>query len=178
MPQGFLHGGENLGILPGLRVDDAVRVEADGGERRREQVPPPQAPQDRAAQPREAAADEQGRGRRVLGTRTALCEFVQAPERQSAPREVIVDRRDPERMRRPLRPRGAVEGHDPAAQIGQNGVVPGMGHALLKGIVRRCCSYFVLVPSPSQSVAGRGNVSIEFETFGRAILRERAVPVR
>lgn len=129
MPQGLLHGGQDLAVLPGLDVDDPVGIEPDGGERRREQVAPPQAPEHRAAPAGEDAGREQGRGRRMLAVDPALDAFVQRAERQPAPGQMPVDRLDPEGERRPRRPPRTVERHDPPAQIEQDRIVPGRNRA-------------------------------------------------
>jgi hypothetical protein len=51
-----------------------------------------------------------------------------------------VQRLDPEGESAAFRPRRAVERDDPAAQIGQSGIVPGMLHALLERVLRWRCS--------------------------------------
>ena len=134
MPQRLLHGGQNLGILPGLDIDDPVGVEPDGGEGRGEKVAAAEAPEDDAAHPCEEAPDEQGRGRDMLALGPALDEFMHLPERQPAPGEVPIERLDLEGQRAALRPGRAVESDDPAAEIGQSDIVPGMRHALLEGV--------------------------------------------
>ncbi len=140
MPERLLHGGQDLPILPGLDIDDPVGMEPDGGEGGREEVASAQAPENAAFEPGEAPADEEGRGRDMLGFEPAFGEFMQGAERQPPPGKVAVDGLDLESKRGPPRPGRTVEGDDPAAQIGQSGIVPGMLHALLEGVSRWCCS--------------------------------------
>ncbi|MDB5510856.1 MAG: hypothetical protein JWR08_339 [Enterovirga sp.] len=160
MPERLLHGRKDLGVLSGLDVDYPVGMEAHGGERRREEIAAPKAPEHRAPAAGQDPGHEQRRGGGMLALDAAFDEFVQRPERQAIPGQVPVERGDPERKGAPLRPRGTVERHDAATQIGQSEIVPGIGHALLEGVQRRCCSYFVLAPKPSQSVARVGSVSV------------------
>ncbi len=115
MAERLLHGGQDFGILPGFDIDDPVGMEADSGEGGREKVATSEAPEDRALEPGEAAADEERRGRDMLRLEPALGEFVQGAERQPAPGEMRVQRLDAEGESATFRPRRAVERDDPAA---------------------------------------------------------------
>jgi len=146
VPKRFLHRGQDLGVLPGLDIDDPVGMQADPGEGGREQVAASEAPEDRPLEPGETAANEERRGRDMFRFEPALGEFMQGAKRQPAPGEMRVNRLDPEGESRPLRPCRSVERDDPTAQIGQNGIMPGMLHALLE---RRVAVTLFLVCSHS-----------------------------
>ena len=132
MAQAFLHGRQDLGILPRLDIDDPVGPEPDAGERGSEEIASLEAPQDGAAGAGQDAGDEQRRDRDMLARLPVLHDLVEAAERQPAPWQVAVDRLDPEGERRPARPCRTLESQDPSTQIGQNGIVPGIRHALPK----------------------------------------------
>ena len=104
MSQSLLHRGKDLGIAPGLAVDDAVRVQAGPGEGWGKQVPPAQAPQDGSGpEPGKDAGDEQGGDRGMLrGGRPGLAHLVQRPELQAAVGQVLGHPAEGHRRRSPV----------------------------------------------------------------------------
>jgi hypothetical protein len=133
MSQSLLHRGKDLGIAPGLAVDDAVGMQARPSESWGEQVPPAQAPQDGfGPKPGKDAGDEQGGDRGMLrGGRAGLAHLVQRPELQAAVGQVRVDLRHAEGERAEALTLAERQGVDPGAQVRHNEIAPGMDHALL-----------------------------------------------
>lgn len=85
MAQALLHGGQHLGIAPGLAIDHPVGMQPDPGEGGREQVAAVQAPQHRPVEPGEDAAGKQHGGGGVAPARATLMDLVERPEAQPAP---------------------------------------------------------------------------------------------
>lgn len=129
MAQALLHEGQNLGVPKGLGVDDPVGMQAHARKGRRKQVPAAQAPQHRAFETRQERRRKQSRASGMLARRARLHDLVHGPEREPAPGQMLVDRRDPERDRAPPR-RQALEPFDLAPQAGKQTLSPGMCHAL------------------------------------------------
>lgn len=100
MTNAFLETRQYRLLVAGIDVDDTVRIKADLGESRREQVLARDAPQDFALGPRCDAGGEQGGSRAVDRGVATSCHFVQRPERQTAAWKPAVDRLDPERQHR------------------------------------------------------------------------------
>ena len=81
---------------PGLGEHHAVRVQAGGGQGGGEQIMPHHRPQHRPAALGQQPGQQQRRGRPVLDIRPVPCHLVQRPSRQSAARQVLIDRRHTE----------------------------------------------------------------------------------
>lgn len=121
MAQPLLHRGQNVGLARGLGIDDAIGMQSGRGERRREQIPAPQAPQDRAVQAGENAGREERRDR---GTLARLGDLVHGPQRQP-PAQMLVQGGESERQDGMPPPAPTLELRDLRPQLGQNGSAPG-----------------------------------------------------
>ena len=110
MPNAFLETCQHRLLVAGVDVDDAVRVKADLGQRRREQVLPRDAPKNFAPGARCDPGREQCRSGTVDGGISTAGNFVQRPDRQPTTGKVGVDGIDTERQdrtgaqRRPFKP--------------------------------------------------------------------------
>ena len=100
----FLETGEHGLLIAGLDIDDAVGQETGLGEGGREEILPRDAPQHLAPCARGDAGGEQRRGRAVDGAIAAAGDLMQRAERQTASRQMPVDRLDTERQHGLLRP--------------------------------------------------------------------------
>lgn len=98
MVQRFLDDEEH--VLPGLDIDDPVRVDADANQRRGKQVAARHSPDDRTGRAAQNAADEAHRGSTVDEVGTAAMNFVDCTKRQAAGGQGAVDFRQTEWERR------------------------------------------------------------------------------
>jgi hypothetical protein len=105
----FLETRQHGLLVAGIDVDDAVGVETDLGQGRREKVLPRDAPEHLALGSRRDARGEQGGRGAVDGGVATSRHFVQRPERQPSAREAPVDGLDAERKHRPGTQRRALK---------------------------------------------------------------------
>jgi hypothetical protein len=129
MPKTLFDGRQDFGLSSCLGVDDAIRMKADGGKRRGEEVTALQAPQNWALQAREDAGREQSSACAMLARSAGSHELVNGPEGEPIPRQVLVEGGNTERQHgtpsaASLKPLNAL------AKLRQNHVTPGMRHAL------------------------------------------------
>jgi hypothetical protein len=124
-PQALLHGEQHIGVAAGLHMDDPVGMQAGEVQRRGKQVTPAQAPEDRALQPCQDAAQEDRRAR-VVGQVGTAGNLVQRASDQATRREVPIDLGDTKRQRLVPRP-DAFDLGDAGAQFGDDG---GMVHGI------------------------------------------------
>jgi len=82
VPQAFLHGEQHVRVAPRFDIDDPVGVQSREMKRRREQVAPAQAPQDRTIDAREDAGEEDRRAR-IVGEIGAAGYFMQCAARDA-----------------------------------------------------------------------------------------------
>jgi len=129
--QAFLHCQQDIGIAARLDMDDTVGMKTSKVERGGEEVAPPQAPEDRPAEPRQDAGKEDG-GRGVIGELSAAGDLVQGACCNPAARQMGVDPLDPEREERVIRTR-ALDLRNARAQLIEDG---GGTHDRIKTQVR------------------------------------------
>lgn len=86
----LFHRGKNVAVLPRLAIDDAVRMQADTRERRREKIAPAQAPKHRPRNPRQNTRGEQRGEAGVLARGPTFRYFVQMAQLQAAAGQVPV----------------------------------------------------------------------------------------
>lgn len=122
MAQALLHRQQHIGVAACLDMDNPVWMQAGQVQRRREQVAPSQAPEDRPLDPGEDAGEED-RCRRVVAKLGAARNFVKRARREAASRQVPVDRRDAER-RSSASPPDAFDGGDAGTQVGNDSGLP------------------------------------------------------
>lgn len=122
MAQPFFHRRQHVGIFPGLAIDDAVRMQADPRQRRREQIAAMQAPDDRPWQAGKDAGREQRRERGACAIRPLLGDFMHGAQGETATGQGVIDCLDPERQHPPFGARRA-EALDLAAKLGKGGGV-------------------------------------------------------
>ena len=143
MAQPLFHAEQYRLLVAGFGEDDAIGMQPDAGERRREQVTSTQAPQDGAVDAGEHAGDEQ-RGRRAVdGAESTAGDLVQRAEDQPALRQAVIDRGDAERHDAALRPAGLLDAGNPVAQLVENACMTRAPY-FLERRARAVCSYFVL----------------------------------
>lgn len=119
MAKAFLHRQQDVGVAARLEMDHAVGMESGEMERGGEQIAPSEAPEDRAFKPREDSGQEDRRAGIVceLG---ATGDLVEHAGRKTAPGQMGVDRRDPERTHLAA-PRRSFDFGDARAQLGNDG---------------------------------------------------------
>ena len=98
MAQAFLHGEQDVRIAARLDIDDAIGVEPREMERGREQVTPPQAPEDRTFHPRQDSGEKDRRAR-IVGKIGTAGDLMQRAARYATARQAGVDGLQPERNR-------------------------------------------------------------------------------
>ena len=115
--------------MPGFAIDDAVRMKANAGEGRREEIAASQAPKNGTAHARRDAGGKQRGKTCVFARRPAFCHLVEMSEWQTICRQPIVDLGHSERQV-PGR-HWAVLFHPSqlAAKIGNSGRRTGVGHS-------------------------------------------------
>jgi hypothetical protein len=101
LAQTLLHGREHVGLAPRLSKDEAVGMQADGCEARREQVAPLQAPEHRPFEASgDAGGEEHGRGCHIVGG-SRLKDLVHSSTMKAGCRQMAVEHRHTERKHRP-----------------------------------------------------------------------------
>ena len=83
VPQAFLHGEQHVRVASRFDIDDPVGVQSREMKRRREQVAPAQAPQDRTIDARKDAGEEDRRAG-IVGEIGAAGYFMQCAARDAA----------------------------------------------------------------------------------------------
>src|SRR5258708_3578968 len=92
MPQSFLKACEHRWLVTRFQVDDAIGQETGLGDGGREEVLPRDTPQDLASRARSNSRGEQCRRRTVDCAIAAAGHLVQGAERQSALRQMLINR--------------------------------------------------------------------------------------
>jgi hypothetical protein len=120
MAEPFFHRRQHVSILPGLAIDDAVRMQADPRQSRGEQIAAMQAPDHRPRQARVDAGREQRRERSACAIRPLLSDFMHGAQGETDTGKRAIDCLDAERKRPPF---GAcrAEALDLAAKVGKSG---------------------------------------------------------
>ena len=117
MAQTFFHAEQYRPLVASFGEDDAIGMQPDAGERRREQVAGTQTPQDGAVEAGQYAGDEE-RGRRGMNSAEAAAgNLVQRAEDQPALRQAGVNCGDAERYDAMLRPAGLLDAGYLVAQL-------------------------------------------------------------
>lgn len=119
MTEAFLHCQQDVGVAARLDMDHAIGMQSREMQRRRKQIAPAEAPEDRAVDSREDAGEED-RGTGVVGQIDAARDFMKGAGRQTTAREIPIERIDAERNGRMPRS-GALDLGDASAQFGKGG---------------------------------------------------------
>ena len=98
MAQAFLHGEQDVRIAARLDIDYTIGMQPREMECGREQVTPPQAPEDRTFHPREDAGEKDRRAR-IVGKIGTAGDLMQRAARYATARQAGVDGLQPERNR-------------------------------------------------------------------------------
>src|ERR1700683_2326856 len=96
MPQPFLETGEQRLLIARLHIDDAVGQETGLGDGGRKEILPGHTPQHPTCCARRNSGGEERGGRAIDRTIAAAGHFMQCAERQTAFRQMLVDRLDTE----------------------------------------------------------------------------------
>ncbi len=89
--QAFFDKRQDITVMGGLDIDDAIRMQTGPQQARGEEVAPGQAPENRSLEPGRDAGGEQGGGSGKLGSRSRLDDLVQAATGQAMAGKVFVD---------------------------------------------------------------------------------------
>ncbi len=98
MAQAFLHCEQHVRVTARLDIDHAAGMKSGEMERGRKQVPPPQAPEDRAFHARENAGEKDRRAG-IIGEIGASGYLVKRARRDAAARKTRIECVHPERYR-------------------------------------------------------------------------------
>ena len=116
LTQAFFEAQQHARIIIRFGIDNAVRVQANAGEGRGEQIGPAQAPQHHPIEPRQNACDEQRRG----GGLRRIGDLMHRAQSKPPLRQMPVERGDPKRQHRARRAAGMFDAGDPGAQCVEN----------------------------------------------------------
>ncbi len=75
--QAFFDEGQDITVMGGLDIDDAIRMQTGPQQARGEEVAPGQAPENRPFEPGRDTGGEQGGGAGKLGSQSRLDNLVQ-----------------------------------------------------------------------------------------------------
>ena len=89
--QALFDEGQNIPVMEGLDIDNAIRMQPGPQQARGEEVAPGQAPENRSLEPCGNAGREQGGGSGKLGSRSCLDDLVQGATSQAMVGKVFVD---------------------------------------------------------------------------------------
>lgn len=134
MPQAFLTTGQHRLFIASLEIDDAIRHEPGLREGWSEQVSPCDAPKHPAACPRYDSRCKKRRGRAVNRAIAAARHLMQRAKRQSALREMPVDRLDAEGQHRAPSAGSALEAPDTLSKVFDTGTGDRRSHGLCNGL--------------------------------------------
>jgi len=150
MPQTLLKTGKHSLFVPRFDIDHAIGDEPGLGEGRGEEVLPNDAPQRPAAGPSGDSRRKERRGRAVDRALAAAGHLMQSAERQSASRQMPVDRLDAEGQHQSPACGRAFEAPDALAKLLDNRKAGGRPHVLCNSLGRVVCSLFVSI-TPRES---------------------------
>lgn len=149
MAKTLLHRDEDVGVATGLDEYHAIGMEPGEMQRGREQIPPPQAPEDRSVEAGEDARKEYG-CRSIVGELGAAGDLMQRAAADAAGGQPTVDRIDAERQR-PMALNAAFDLRDALAQGLEDGGLTHDARDSERGGMFRICS-----PWPNVIVKGPG----------------------
>ena len=173
MPQTLLKARKDRWFVTRVDVDDAIGPETGLGDGGREEILPRDTPQDLAPRARsDSRCEQRGRGT-VDRAIAATGDLVQRAERESAFRQMLVNRINAERQHGPMTPGPPFETKNALAKLLENGEGRRRTDVLLQLIGEMICSLFVLFGLKSQleSESVRGT-TMKAASFGACVVRK------
>ena len=150
MPQSLLEAREHRWLVTRFQVDDTVGEETGLREGGREEILPRDTPQNLAARARGNSRGEQCRRRTVDRAIAAAGHLVQGAERQSALRQMLINRLNAEWQHGPRTRGSPFETLNALSKRRENRKGSGRAHVLVQLIGEMICSLFVLFMLKSQ----------------------------